>query len=215
MPGEKQLDSKTILPISSVYKAIEKDTAIENVSIIEKIELRSSTKDGDYIDRAVTFYNCQIKALDASYCTFNKKLTLVDCIIEAALLSTSFFLSGLTIERCTFKNDIFLFSAGGHNAKDKPIIIHDTIFEGYVDMNDAWFMGPLIISKCNFKKGSNLLGNKGQPFVVTFDIKPELIDNQGNLSLDGDLFDWREVPWTQGEDISKYKSMEPLPGYKE
>lgn len=209
------MDEKAVLPIKNVYKAIEKEITIENVSIFDKIELRMSSKDECLIDSPVTFINCQIKALDASYCTFNKKLTLVDCVIEYASLSASFFLSGLTIDRCIFNNDIFLFSMGGHNAEDKPIIIHDTIFKGYVDMNDAWFMGPLIISKCKFMKGSNLLGNKGQPFEVSFDIKPELIDNQGKLNLDGDLFDWRQVPYTQANDKSKSRSMEPLPGYME
>jgi hypothetical protein len=56
------------------------------------------------------------------------------------------------------------------------------------------FFGPFKLSNCNFIKGTNLLGNQGQPYCVHFAIPPRLEGNKGVLDLDGELAYWRNYP---------------------
>jgi hypothetical protein len=73
---------------------------------------------------------------------------------------------------------------GGHNNHDKLISIHNCIFRGFVDFNDAHFNGPIEIIYCQFEKGTNLLGNKGKPYEVLFDIPPRILNNDGKMDFD-------------------------------
>jgi hypothetical protein len=50
-------------------------------------------------------------------------------------------------------------------------------------MSDAWFEGPIEISRCNFVKGSNLLGNKETPVRAKFDYVPLMINNSGKVDI--------------------------------
>ncbi len=77
-----------------------------------------------------------------------------------------------------------LMSMGGHNNPDKLISIHNCIFRGFVDFNDAHFNGPIEIIDCPFEKGTNLLGNKGKPYEVLFDIPPRILNNDGKMDFD-------------------------------
>jgi hypothetical protein len=105
-------------------------------------------------------------------------------------------------------------SCGGHNTIDKQVTISDSLFNGYVDMFDAWFTGPVNVTGCNFRKGTNLLGNKEKAWEVRFDTEPYIKNNIGKLDLNGDLIQWDKKPWILTRLISKKKGMNPLPGYK-
>ena len=204
---------KTVLPISDVYKKIKLGYTIEDVYIKELIELRElATK--DFIDFSITFDNCEIVAFDAGNIFFNKQITLRNCIIKSASFYASYFLSGITIENCEFKNNIFLMSCGGHNTIDTQVIISNSLFNGYVDMFDAWFTGPVKITECNFRKGTNLLGNKKKAWEIQFDTEPYIKNNIGKLDLNDNLFHWDKKPRILTRLISKKKGMNPLTGYK-
>lgn len=148
----------------------------------------------DWHDLPVTFRNCYIKGIWVATRTYTKRFTFENCYIEKANFFCCYLVGGITIDRCTFKDDMFLLMGGGHNAPEEPVVIKDTVFCGFVDMQDALFMGPVTISGCNFVAGTNLLGNLGQSDSVHFEVPPKITDNKGKLDLDGSLFTWKGTP---------------------
>ncbi len=194
------------LPASEVYKRIKKGLPVENAFIEEKIQLNSIAsekriKSGEMkgytetvIEQSVVFRNCDLKLLIAGECAYRRPIVLEQCRIENAAFDTCYAKAGMRMADCTFSNDIFLFLWSGHNKQ--PIEILNCTFRGYVDMFDAWFQGPVTIKHCRFLKGTNLLGNQGQPYRVSFDVAPVIVDNEGVLNLDGEIQDWKSAPFT-------------------
>jgi hypothetical protein len=190
---------KPVLKKSAVYKALREAVVIENVDIHDLIDLEKVTwKDFNpkdcRVNFPVTFRNCNINSLWVANLTFTERFTLENCIIENCNFLACYLLSGITIDNCTFKEDMFLFAAGGHNSLLAPIIIINSVFYGLVDFGDAWFKGPVKITGCDFIAGTNLLGNIGKVISVNSELTPEIFNNNGNLALNGDLMDWKGVP---------------------
>lgn len=104
------------------------------------------------------------------------------CFLNATFLY-SYFIQGLIIDNCKFHSYID-FQAGGHNLK--PILIENSIFDDFVNFFDCWFKSDLAIKNNTFKKGTNLLGNRGEHFEVKFEIEPIVQDNKGAVDLDGE-----------------------------
>ena len=93
------------------------------------------------------------------YCSvIYKELLIKDCVISKP---SNFFaihaLGEVTIENCTF--------------------------EEFVDFGDCWFKNNTVIRNNTFKKGTNLLGNLDKPYKVTFDKKPIIENNKGDLRM--------------------------------
>ena len=143
------------------------------------------------IDTPITFKNCYLKNFIAGECAYVRIMVLEGCVFEQAAFDTCYANSGMTLDRCQFRNDIFLFAWSGNNQQGKPIIISDCIFDGFVDMYDAWFEGPITVSRNRFIKGTNLLGNRGQPYQVRFDVAPIIEENERKLDLDGEITSWK------------------------
>jgi len=61
----------------------------------------------------------------------------------------------------------------------------DNIFSNFVNFFDCYFIGPFIMKNNIFKKGTNLLGNKGEQYEVTFETEPKIENIKGNLELNG------------------------------
>jgi hypothetical protein len=61
----------------------------------------------------------------------------------------------------------------------------DSRFRGFVNFFDCQYDGPLVVRRCHFDGGTNLLGNVGQPFVVGFAVPPIVEDTTGDLLRDG------------------------------
>jgi len=55
-----------------------------------------------------------------------------------------------------------------------------------VNFFDCWFKSGVIVSNNDFKKGTNLLGNKDEVYRVQFDIEPVVENNTGSINLDGE-----------------------------
>ena len=75
--------------------------------------------------------------------------------------------------------------SGGHNMDGTEFRLEHCEFGAFADFYDEWFMGPVRIKGCAFRGGTNLLGMKGQPYQVTFDVEPIIESNTGRLDLDG------------------------------
>jgi hypothetical protein len=185
------------LTAAAVLEAISRGETVHNAIVAETIELRLLAKHWplgtqgppgtqDQLLVPVSFVGCQLHCIDAVCLHFHHPFVLRDTVIDipSASFYACYFLEGYTIERSTFCGDVD-FQCGGHNATDKPVIIRDSTFRGFVNFLDCWFMGPVEVRNCCFEKGTNLLGNKGQPFEVTFDVAPLIDGNSGDLDLNG------------------------------
>jgi len=175
---------------SAVYDAIRQEKTIQNVSVYEPInlaEVQHIREDVYYdIDYAVTFESCYIRKFNASDLIFRKPMSFWRCTFVEADFSVAYVNIGLTIDQCHFKHDLRLLDMGGHTFRDRLLLLQDTVFDGYVDMFDAIFEGPVEVRRCTFKRGTNLLGNKSEPFAVHFKGPPPIIeDNEGQLDLNG------------------------------
>lgn len=59
------------------------------------------------------------------------------------------------------------------------------MFIHFVNFFDCWYLGPVVIRRCHFVAGTNLLGNVDQPFVTSFKIPPVIEDTTGTLTMNG------------------------------
>jgi hypothetical protein len=169
------LEKKLFLTPSEIYENIRQKLPIINVSVEERIDLslieekhqfEFGNSNGSYetmVEYPVTFKNCRISSLVAQDVAFLNTIILEKCILQKAGFSSCYATGGMIMTECEVKSDMNLFKYGGHNAFDKPIKIINCIFHGFVNTEDAWFMGPVTISNCRFLKGTNLLANKGKP----------------------------------------------------
>lgn len=103
---------------------------------------------------------------------------------------------GLTIYNCEFDCKID-WESGGHNKA--PIVIENCVFKRFVNFEDCYFENELILKNVVFAEGTNLMGNKGTPVRVGFDIIPCLENVSGNLEIN--TFD--KTPRYEKQQISK------------
>lgn len=184
---------------SDIYKKINEALPIENAVVEDKIDLGTLAIEhpvtiGHFkgIEKAVlnpiTFRDCNLNKLAFEEITFLETIILERCIIQSAYF-VGYIKAGVIMTNCEFTSDMIfpLFRWSGHNAIDKPILFTNCTFHGFVDTEDAWFQGPVMISKCRFIKGTNLLSNKGQPNATHFDVIPVITDNEGTLDLNPQL----------------------------
>ncbi len=145
-------------------------------------DLRIETN--DTWDKEVLFENCIVENFSGSITSFDKPVRLVSCHFKGCQFIFTYFLGGLTIDNCIF--DSYLdFQAGGHNKKGYPVIITNNNFKDFVNFADCWYENEVTISNNNFVKGTNFLG-KPLNIPVTFDIKPIIKDNIGQVDLDNE-----------------------------
>ncbi len=132
----------------------------------------------------VTMVDTVLDKLDAGFITFEAPVALERVtILGFCLLHASFFLAGFTAVDCRFEQGADV-RWGGHNKDPHAFRLERCEFDEFVDFEDEWFQGPVEIRGCSFHGGTNLLGNQGQPFVVSFDVPPVIESNTGNLDLD-------------------------------
>ena len=135
----------------------------------------------DIWDKEVVFENCILEYFSGSVTQFNKPVRLINCHFKECQFIFTYFLGGLTIDNCTF--DSYLdFQAGGHNKTANSVIITNNNFKNFVNFFDCWYENEVTISNNKFHKGTNLLG-RPYNIPVTFDIKPTIKDNFGELDI--------------------------------
>ena len=136
------------------------------------------------IDLPVTIVDTVLDKLDAGFIEFRAPVTLERVTVAGScLLHSCFFLAGFSAVDCRFKRGADV-RWGGHNKDGHAFRLERCEFDEFVDFEDEWFQGPVEIRGCSFRGGSNLLGNQGQPFVVSFDVPPVIESNIGDLDLD-------------------------------
>ena len=125
--------------------------------------------------------------VDGGFITVEAPITLERVTVHGRfqLLST-FFVEGFSAVDCRFERTVEM-RWGGHNQNGAAFRLERCQFDEFVDFEDEWFRGPVEIRGCTFHGGTNLLGNQGQPNVVSFDVPPVIEFNTGRLDLDGTL----------------------------
>jgi hypothetical protein len=132
-------------------------------------------------DKEVVFKNCVLENFSAIGQQFSKPVKLTHCHFKNCHFAFVYFLSGLTIDNCTFDNYLD-FQAGGHNKIGNSVILTNNIFKDFVNFFDCWYENEVIINNNEFRNGTNLLG-KPNNISVTFDKEAIIKDNIGQLDL--------------------------------
>lgn len=131
----------------------------------------------------LTIENCIIKSLNCSGLNFQNQVKLIHSFFDNCSFHSAYFISGLLINGCTFDNYLD-FEAGGHNKEGTNFTLINSNFKSFVNFFDCWFQSEVIINNNNFQMGTNLLGFKGLPYEVTFEVDPIIEDNIGILNHD-------------------------------
>ena len=131
------------------------------------------------------FEDCVFEKLASYSFVYQRPVRLSRCHFHDSSFNYAKFLGGLTIDHCLF--DTYLdFESGGHNQNNKLFSITHSTFHDFVNFFDCWFQSGVIISHNEFRKGTNLLGNKNEAYRVQFDVEPVVENNIGLIDLDGE-----------------------------
>ncbi len=129
----------------------------------------------------LVFTNCTIDTFSVPARMVGKKISFHKCRIGNLMCSWSYFFEGVQIHDCTVLGETS-FNAGVHNQAPNRFEILRSTFEGYVDFFDVYFKGPVVISKNDFKGGTNLGIYLKVPFGIDEGIPCLVEDNLGDLS---------------------------------
>jgi hypothetical protein len=136
-------------------------------------------------DGELLIENCIVDNMAAPAAEFRGAVNLINSRFSKTSFHGAYFPNGLTIDKCIFETYTD-FEAGGHNEIPNPFRIINSKFHDFVNFFDCWFKGEVIVMDNVFAGGTNLLGNKHEPFRVHFDIEPRIENNKGNTDLDGE-----------------------------
>ncbi len=132
--------------------------------------------------KEIVIDNCIVDYFSGSMTQFDKPLKFTNAHFNKCQFVSTCFLSGLTIENCTFASHLD-FQAGGHNKTGKPVSLINNDFADFVNFFDCWYESEVTIINNRFQKGTNLLG-KPHKIPVTFNILPIVNNNFGRLDFD-------------------------------
>lgn len=150
----------------------------------EPLHLRALPGD-EYSTGAHRFLRCSLSSLVGHFLEYAGAVSLEDCQVGELDMSASYFLAGLLIRGCTFTG-LVDFQCGGHNRDGTVVRFEDTVFQRFVNFFDCDFDGPIELRRCAFEAGTNLLGNRDQPFMVGFVVAPVIEECTGSVDLDGE-----------------------------
>nr|WP_246580432.1 hypothetical protein [Deinococcus aestuarii] len=155
---------------------------IEDATIADEVRLRQLSEDKTSVP--VLLRRCHLEGLSALLLQFSAPVVFEDCTFRTANFYAAYFLRGAEFINCTFLTEVS-FECGGHNEPSVRFRLAGCTFRGFVNFFDNWFHGLVEIRECAFERGTNLLGNIGQPFAVRFEVPPIIEGNTGDLALDG------------------------------
>jgi hypothetical protein len=165
----------TILEIIKT-KPINNKTISENINFGELCKKNSLDIDYDII-----INNCIFEEDFIAPYFFNKKFLIKNCIFNKKFV----LYGGIFYDKVIIENSIFIgynsFGAG-ISFMDK-VLFNNNVFSEFLDINDAEFKKKLNFSNNILKKGTNLLGNLGKAYEITFNKTPTIENNIGDLKM--------------------------------
>ncbi len=173
---------QSTITANDALKLLADGKPLADVRLDERLELRRLA-DGDSYNHPLTITRCTLTAFDGTCCMFTQPVVLNEVVVEnEASFYGSYFFAGLHIKGSAFSCALS-FLAGGHNRDGAEFRLEDSRWAGFVEFFDCWFEGPVRIQGCTFEKGTDLLGNIGQPFEVQFDVRPMIENNIGQMDV--------------------------------
>jgi hypothetical protein len=163
---------------------LQRNGVLVDVTVTEPLPLRALCAD-DELNQPIRLTRCSVSDLEGPCIQFAAPVVFEECEFGSAELFAAYFLAGLTVAGCTFMGRVD-FQCGGHNRGGAAVCLEDSRFLGFVNFYDCWYEGPFQTRRCAFEGGTNLLGNRAQPFEVQFDVQPELTENSGTMDHDGE-----------------------------
>jgi len=110
--------------------------------------------------------NCIVDTIDLlGVFELKVHLSIESCVINNFQIHSCWFVNGLLLKNSIITNNVD-YQMGGHNAN--PIVIDGNIFSGFLNFFDCQFESVVELKNNIFKKGTNLLGNKGEGFENRF-----------------------------------------------
>lgn len=168
---------------ATALKILQDGLPLEDTTVMGPLTLRDIAQI-DTIASSIAIANCVLESLDAGFILFQAPVTIKDVtVLGDCSFDACFFPAGFSAIRCRFRKGIGL-RWGGHNKNGATFCLEDCEFDEFADFEDDWFEGPVRISGCAFRAGTNLFGLKEHPLRVTFDIEPVIELNTGRLDLD-------------------------------
>jgi hypothetical protein len=178
------------------FELVKANEPIKNVFVSGKLNFTGI----DNFDKAIVIENCIVEYLEGISSQYLRQVKLINSEFELCDFTFTYFIGGLEIENCCFKNYLD-FQAGGHNRGNNSFSIRNSTFKKFVNFFDCWFESEVIIVNNDFQKGTNLLGKHTSNSIKTvFDIVPLIENNIGKLDInsEGDYEDksiylkWKE-----------------------
>lgn len=115
---------------------------------------------------------------------FEQPVQITNCTLTSLDLYAAYFMGGLQMRNCTIQSRV-TWEAGGHNT-DGPVLFQDCVFQKFLNAEDAWFHGPVILERVQFQNGTNLLCDDDKcprTYCPVFEVEPIVIGVQGNVSV--------------------------------
>jgi hypothetical protein len=126
--------------------------------------------------------NCFVDTIDLiGVFELNVYLKIENCIINNLKIHSCWFVNGLLLKNSIVKNYIN-YQMGGHNTK--PIVIDGNVFTEFFNFFDCQFENIIELKNNVFKKGTNLLGNRGEGFENSFVAGWLAENNVGDIDID-------------------------------
>lgn len=174
---------RAVLTAAKALGRLRVEGCLVGVELLDRLDLQA-LRDGNGVHQAVVVRDCHLPAVDAPDLVFRAPVTFEGCRVGQAFFYAAYFLAGARFEACTF-DEAVTFECGGHNEPPARFALLDCTFRGFVNFFDNWYPGPVEVRGCRFEGGTNLLGNRGQPFEVAFEVPPLIEGNSGVLDADG------------------------------
>jgi hypothetical protein len=168
------MEQKRILSVKEWIAKIERGETLSCVRLeeIPLWECPQMDEDGSF-QAPLRFHECEINSVPWVCIFFNKPVEFQNCRIHNMNLHAAYFHQGLIMENCEITGH-FQFDSGGHNEPEFPIIFRNCVFYEFADFFDAWFTGPVVVTGCRFRKGTNLGSD-----LNAFQEPPIFQDNEG------------------------------------
>ncbi len=151
--------------------------------LTEPLPIRDLGTD-EVITQPIHLLDCRFPRLDGWYSTYEAPVVLERCEVGAVQLTSTFFLAGLAIRGCTFTG-LFTVECGGHNKGGAVVELSGCTFRAFANFFDCLYEGPFVARDCAFEAGTNLLGNQGTAYSVSFATPPEITGCTGTLDVAG------------------------------
>lgn len=125
--------------------------------------------------------NCVINTIDLiGIFELNVHMKIECCVINNFQIHSCWFVNGLILKNSIINNYVD-YQMGGHNIA--PIIIESCVFSDFFNFFDCQFENIIELKNNIFKKGTNLLGNKGEGFENRFATGWVVENNVGKVDV--------------------------------